>query len=198
MIWREWWWVNGLQTLMSALYFMRRVPHHYVCITKVVSACKMKHNQLTDEHRWQRQQANSTVLFDILSPESKKSKINMLRPSITGQVQCCENWTNVSEWWAKWWNSGTGQIYRQLRSQSALNVSRGWQRQGWYIEEYMGTRRFSLSIPETKWWVHSIRYSALYIHMHKWMYCYGTNIWTINWKRFTVLTFVYVNLFSCI
>ena len=50
-----------------------------------LSARKMEHNQLTNEHR---QQASSTVPFDFLSPESKKARLsNMRREIVTLRTQ---------------------------------------------------------------------------------------------------------------
>ena len=47
-----------------------------------LSARKLEHDHLTDEHRWQRQQSSSTVSFDVLSPKSQKARLSNMRREI--------------------------------------------------------------------------------------------------------------------
>ena len=53
-----------------------------------LSARKMEHDQLTDEHRRQRQQSSSTVPFDFLSPESKLSNMRREIANLRSQAKC--------------------------------------------------------------------------------------------------------------
>lgn len=48
-----------------------------------LAARKREHEQFTNEHRSQQQQASSTVPFDVLSPHSKKARLTNMRHEIS-------------------------------------------------------------------------------------------------------------------
>ena len=111
-----------------------------------LSARKMEHDQLIDEHSWQRQQAKSTVPFDILSPGSKKARLSSMRQGIANlwsQAKCNAENIELTSMNDKQ-NYEIVELVKSINSsaRTAIKFSSGWQRQGWPYWRVYGNKTF--------------------------------------------------------